>query len=260
MQIGSLPNLQVLYLPSNGLRGTIPIELGKLQNLQELTEMRSVDDCDDFYSGSAGLPRRVAGIIGGALLLLAVVTGIVIFITARRRNLRKPAATVEAPVERTTLTPKRQHPTPEPQAAVQPPPVTVVSEKPMASLFRNVTVSSTATLADTPNPPPTPPSGFSTPQFRDPASFSRAVSPLTAAQLSEKLMSMGVGPALAAALEDVGVDGAALSALDDEALRACGIELKASRTIVLRAVRQLLEDAKQDEEREAEEDELPGYA
>ncbi|KAJ3117013.1 hypothetical protein HDU96_008184 [Phlyctochytrium bullatum] len=63
---------------------------------------------------------------------------------------------------------------------------------------------------------------------------------MTAAQVSEELMGMGVGAALAAALEDHNVDGMRLCSLTDGDLRAMGIDQEISRELVLRAVGQIV--------------------
>ncbi|KAJ3116034.1 hypothetical protein HDU96_010572 [Phlyctochytrium bullatum] len=61
----------------------------------------------------------------------------------------------------------------------------------------------------------------------------------TAAQVGERLMGLGVGPGLAAALEDHGVDGVSLETITAEALVGMGIAEPFSRHVVLQAVEYL---------------------
>ncbi|KAJ3118132.1 hypothetical protein HDU96_003661 [Phlyctochytrium bullatum] len=65
----------------------------------------------------------------------------------------------------------------------------------------------------------------------------------TPAQVSEKLMEMGVGAALVAALEDNGVDGARLLALNDTQLADMGINQPLSRRLILQAAQYIVEGA-----------------
>ncbi|KAJ3118533.1 hypothetical protein HDU96_000951 [Phlyctochytrium bullatum] len=65
---------------------------------------------------------------------------------------------------------------------------------------------------------------------------------LMPAEVSERLMAMGVGPALVAALEDNGVDGGRLVMLDDAQLEAMGIDQPNSRQLVLQAVQLVIRD------------------
>ncbi|KAJ3118734.1 hypothetical protein HDU96_009323 [Phlyctochytrium bullatum] len=59
---------------------------------------------------------------------------------------------------------------------------------------------------------------------------------MSAAEVSDQLMAMGVAPGLAAALEDHGVDGARLYDFSDTDLLRMGIYQPVSRNIILRAV------------------------
>ncbi|KAJ3110836.1 hypothetical protein HDU96_006245 [Phlyctochytrium bullatum] len=73
----------------------------------------------------------------------------------------------------------------------------------------------------------------------------RSLRPLTPSEVSEKLMAMGVGAALVAALEDDGVNGARLPLLDDRQLVALGIDQPISRQLILQAVQAVIQNAGQ---------------
>ncbi|KAJ3109332.1 hypothetical protein HDU96_007265 [Phlyctochytrium bullatum] len=77
------------------------------------------------------------------------------------------------------------------------------------------------------------------------ASNARRVSALSASDVSERLLTMGVGAALVAALEDNHVNGARLLSLHDGDLVAIGIKESTSRDLVLRAVGHVIADSEQ---------------
>ncbi|KAJ3099520.1 hypothetical protein HDU96_010683 [Phlyctochytrium bullatum] len=66
---------------------------------------------------------------------------------------------------------------------------------------------------------------------------------MSPAQVSELLMKMGVGPALASALEDSGIDGKSLATVTDYDLQRMGLEQPISRHMVLQVIEHILSGA-----------------